>query len=223
VTVLADDGSVLAATGEIAGAPLRVPADVLETARREGRAAASIPISGGQDGETVRAQVRRWSREDLGLAGYVVAAQTSRRIAQDRVGLFVLFAVSGLITFVAAAIAVWFATGRALRPLRQMAVMADEFGGSQDLSRRLPAVSGRDAVEGSPLASTRCWTAYRRRTGGWLGHWRRSSASPPTHHTSCELHLRRSATTRSFCFSTRGPATPTGRRRCATSPGSRCA
>jgi signal transduction histidine kinase len=146
VTVLADDGSVLAATGEIAGAPLRVPADVLETARREGRAAASIPISGGQDGETVRAQVRRWSREDLGLAGYVVAAQTSRRIAQDRVGLFVLFAVSGLITFVAAAIAVWFATGRALRPLRQMAVMADEFGGSQDLSRRLPAVSGRDAV-----------------------------------------------------------------------------
>ena len=75
---------------------------------------------------------------DLGLSGYVVAAQTSRRVSQDRAGLVVLFAVSGFITFVAAAVAVWVATGRALRPLRQMAVMADEVGRSQDLGRRLP-------------------------------------------------------------------------------------
>src|SRR4029077_16676871 len=36
--------------------------------------------------------------------------------------------------------------GRALRPLRHTAVLADEVGRSQDLSRRLPPVSTRDAV-----------------------------------------------------------------------------
>jgi len=76
----------------------------------------------------------------------VPAAQTSRRVSQDRAGLVVLFAVSGFITFVAATVAVWVATGRALRPLRQTAVMADEVGRSQDLGRRLPAVGTRDAV-----------------------------------------------------------------------------
>src|SRR5262249_17195499 len=54
--------------------------------------------------------------------------------------------VSGMITVVAAAIAVWVATGRARRPLRQMAEHADEVGRSQDLGRRLPAVSTKDAV-----------------------------------------------------------------------------
>jgi signal transduction histidine kinase len=146
VMVLADDATVLSTSGTVAGAPLPVPADVLAAARRDGKAAGSVPVDGGQPGETVRLQVRPWSRADLGLTGYVVAAQTSRRVAQDRAGLAVLFAVSGLITFVAAAIAVWVATGRALRPLRQMVAMADEVGRSQDLSRRLPAVATKDAV-----------------------------------------------------------------------------
>jgi len=146
VMVLADDGRVLLATGEVEGAPLPVPGEVLAAARRNGRAAASVPVSGGAEGESVRVQVRPWIRSDLGLSGYAVAAQTSRRVSQDRAGLVVLFAVSGFITFVAATVAVWVATGRALRPLRQTAVMADEVGRSQDLSRRLPAVGTRDAV-----------------------------------------------------------------------------
>jgi signal transduction histidine kinase len=141
VMVLAEDGSVLRATGEVS-----VPVDVLATARQAGRAATSVPVVGGEPNETVRVQVRPWSRPDLGLSGYAVAAQTSRRVAQDRAGLFVLFAVSGLITFVAATVAVWVATGRALRPLGQMAMMADDVGRSADLSRRLPAVTTKDTV-----------------------------------------------------------------------------
>ncbi len=146
VMVLAADGSVISSTGAIDGRPPAVPGEVLAAARRDGAAASSIPITGGAKDETVRIQVRLWSRTDLGRSGYVVAAQTSRKVGQDRAGLVVLFVVSGLITFVAAAVAVWVATGRALRPLRQTAALADEVGRSQDLSRRLPAVTARDAV-----------------------------------------------------------------------------
>jgi two-component system, OmpR family, sensor kinase len=142
LVVLADDGTVLSSTG--LGPAL--PAELLAAARRDGRAAASIPLPGGQPDETVRVQVRRWTRADLKLSGFVVAGQTSRKTNQDRAGLIVLFTVSGFITFVAAAVAVWFATGRALRPLRQMAAMADSVGRSQNLDARLPAVRAQDAV-----------------------------------------------------------------------------
>ena len=144
--VLAADGTPLQSTGQIDGQPVPIPPETLAAARREGAAAASIPVAGGQPDEAVRVQVRPWFRPDLGLSGYVVAGQTSRKVSQDRAGLVVLFGVSGLITFVAAAIAVWVATGRALRPLRQMATLADEVGQSEDLGRRLPAQSKQDDV-----------------------------------------------------------------------------
>jgi two-component system, OmpR family, sensor kinase len=144
--VLADDGTVLQYTGQVDGQPLRIPAETLAVAQRDGRAAASIPVSGGQPDEAVRVQVRPWSRSDVGLTGYAVAAQTSRKVSQDRAGLVALFTVSGIITLIAGAIAVWVATGRALRPLGQMAALADEVGQSEDLGRRLPAQSKQDAV-----------------------------------------------------------------------------
>ena len=146
VMVLTADGTVLSTTGVVDGHPLVVPADVLRAAERDGSAAATVPVAGGAPDESVRVQVRAWHRTDLGLSGFVVAGQTSRKVMQDRAGLVVLFTVSALITFVAAAIAVWVATGRALRPLGQMAALADEVGRSQDLARRLPAVATRDPV-----------------------------------------------------------------------------
>jgi signal transduction histidine kinase len=146
VIVLDGAGAVLSSTGAVDGAVPAVPASARADADRVGQAAVSVPLAGGAPGETLRMQVRPWARSDLGLRGYVVAAQTSRRVEQDRAGLLALFVISGLVTFVAAAIAVWVAAGRALRPLRQMAVMADEVGRSHDLGRRLPAVATRDAV-----------------------------------------------------------------------------
>jgi two-component system, OmpR family, sensor kinase len=146
VMVLDSGGAVLSTTGLVDGAPVSVPMSTLDSARTSGQAATSVPVTGGAADETVRLLVRPWTRTDLGLSGYVVVGQTSRRVTQDRTGLIFLFAISGFITFVAAAIAVWVATGRALRPLRQMAAMADEVGRSEDLSRRLPPVLTRDPV-----------------------------------------------------------------------------
>src|SRR5262245_11166265 len=112
LVVRADDGTVLSSSG--LGPP--VPTEVLVVARRDGRAAASIPLPGGQPDETVRVQVRRWTRTDLSLSGFVVAGQTSRKTNQDRAGLVVLFTVSGFITLVAAAVAVGLATRPAPAP-----------------------------------------------------------------------------------------------------------
>jgi signal transduction histidine kinase len=144
--VLNADGAPVQYTGAVNETPLRIPPATLAAASRAGRATASIPIAGGAPGEAVFVLVRPWSRPDLGLSGYVVAAQTSRKAAQDRAGLVVLFAIAALVTFIAAAAAVWVATGRALRPLLQLANLADDIGRSQDLTRRLPQRSTRDAV-----------------------------------------------------------------------------
>ncbi|HEY7223288.1 MAG TPA: HAMP domain-containing sensor histidine kinase [Micromonosporaceae bacterium] len=144
--VLDQNGVALQYTGSVDGRPLPIPAQTLHAATRDGSATAAVPIAGGATNETVRVLVRPWSRPDLGRSGYVVAAQTSRKPQQDRAGLVVLFGIAGLVTFIAAAIAVWVATGRALRPLLQLATLADDIGRSQDLTRRLPQRATPDAV-----------------------------------------------------------------------------
>jgi signal transduction histidine kinase len=144
--VLGPDGTVLRSGGEVDGAPVGVPIDALKEADQNGAAAATVPIADGAPQESLRMQIRRWNRPDLGLRGYVVAVQTSRRVTQDRAGLFVLFLIASVVAFAAAAVAVWVATGRALRPLRQTAALADEIAASADLSRRLPGARTPDAV-----------------------------------------------------------------------------
>jgi signal transduction histidine kinase len=141
--ILDRDGTPLQYTGGVNGHPLPIPAVTLAAASHDGSATALIPIDGS---DPVYVLVRPWSRPDLGRTGYVVAAQTSRKVAQDRGGIVALFVIAAIVTFVAAAIAVWVATGRALRPLRQLATLADDIGQSHDLSRRLPGQSKQDAV-----------------------------------------------------------------------------
>jgi signal transduction histidine kinase len=144
--VLDAQGRPLQYTGVVDGEPLRIPPATLQAAQRDGSTTAAIPIDSGGPDEAVHVLVRPWSRPDLGLAGFVVAGQTSRKAALDRAGLVALFAITGVVTLVAAAAAVWVATGRALRPLGQLAGLADDIGHSQDLTRRLPQPSKQDAV-----------------------------------------------------------------------------
>src|SRR5262249_60233632 len=87
------------APGLVAGPPPATPGDVLAAAQTNGLAAASLPVTGGAANETVRVQVRPWQRPELGLSGYVVAGQTSRKVGQDRAGRFVLFLVSSISPF----------------------------------------------------------------------------------------------------------------------------
>ncbi|GIF48378.1 HAMP domain-containing protein [Asanoa ferruginea] len=140
VVVLDGAGAVLSSTGHIGAGPPGVPPTLLAAASRAGFVVATVPVSGVD----TRVRVVPWSRPDLGRAGYVVAAQPIRAIQVQSRGMIVVLAAVGFLGLVAAFAATWFAVGRALRPLRVLASLADSVGGSEDLTRRLPAVRQRD-------------------------------------------------------------------------------
>ena len=138
VMVLDGDGAVLATTGVVDGQPLAVPNDLLKEAQASGSAQRTLSTAGGG----LRVHARPWQRP--GRTGFVVTAQAVSRIRADRAGVIVLITLADIIALVAAVIAIWLATGRALRPLKQLATTADEVGQSADLSRRLPPVRRLD-------------------------------------------------------------------------------
>ena len=135
--VLDSQGAVLATTGLVDGAPLVVPGDLLAQATQAGTAQRTLPAGGG-----LRVHVRPWQRADR--SGYVVTAQAASRLRTDQAGVVVIIVMADLIALLAASVAIWLATGRALRPLRQLATTADDVGRSADLTRRLPPVKRLD-------------------------------------------------------------------------------
>jgi two-component system, OmpR family, sensor kinase len=99
--VLAGDGTPLRWTG---GVDPRLPADVL--ARAPINATVSI------DGVATRVHVEAWHRPDLGLAGYVAAAQPIRRRQSDLDGVAAVLVIASIITIVAASGGLWLASRR---------------------------------------------------------------------------------------------------------------
>lgn len=143
VVVLDAGGQVLSSTGQVAGSAPVVPAAFLSAAaQRPGGAVETVTVAG----VPLRVWALSWTRADLDRSGHVVAAQSIKRLQADRVGILVILALSDFIGLGAASVAIWFAVGRALRPLRELTVTADEIGRSADLTRRLPAVTRRDDV-----------------------------------------------------------------------------
>ncbi len=146
--VLDADGRVISSTGAVAGQPPVIPASVLAAADA-GSATATVRAGTAQrPGPPLRVNVRPWQRPDLERSGYVVAAQSTTRVYLDRLGIGVFLAIAGVVAVLAAAVAIWIVLGRALRPLRRMAAIADEIGRSQDLNRRLPDLRSRDSLGG---------------------------------------------------------------------------
>ena len=143
VVVLDAAGTPLASGGVVDGRPPAVPSSVLQTAGATGRARATVTATPGLP---LRVSVLPWRRADLGRSGYVVAAQTTRRVQADRATAFVLVLVYAVLAFGVGAPAIWLVAGRALRPLRDLTALADEVGRSRDLSRRLPPVATRDVL-----------------------------------------------------------------------------
>jgi signal transduction histidine kinase len=137
VLVLDADGRPISYTG---GHDPGVPAGLLDQARRNGTAKATVTL----DGVPVRVAVQTWTRADLRTHGFVLAAQPVRRQVADLRGVLAVMLVSAFVTVVAAALAIWLVTRRALRPLRQLTTTADEIGRSPDRTRRLPPTGRRD-------------------------------------------------------------------------------
>ncbi|GAA1512750.1 HAMP domain-containing sensor histidine kinase [Dactylosporangium maewongense] len=129
VMVLDAQGRVLVSTGALDGRLPPVPATATLTPR------STVDI-----GVPVRVAVRE------AAGGHVVAAQTTRKVTDDRRGLFVLVCVYAVLSLAAAAGATWLVSGRALKPLRQLTGHVEEIGREQDFTRRLPPAPARDDV-----------------------------------------------------------------------------
>ena len=141
VEVLASWG-LMSTSARIGDAPPAIPSSVVETATRSGTFA-TIDLAPGLP---VRLYARQWTRPDLGEFGVVIAGQPTSVQAANRKGILGFLVISSIPTLLAALIAAWLITGRALRPLKTVADTADSIARTHDLKRRLPPGSRRDEL-----------------------------------------------------------------------------
>jgi signal transduction histidine kinase len=78
--------------------------------------------------------------------GYVVTGQSTRVPQSNLSGIVGFLIISGVPTLLAALAASWLVAGRALRPLKSVAVAAEDIGRTRDFGRRLPVPRSRDEV-----------------------------------------------------------------------------
>jgi two-component system OmpR family sensor kinase len=141
VEVLASDGAVLYATGQLGGSPPKIPDFKVLQGTETGSWGPDTLGIGGQD---FRLVARRWTHD--GQSGLVVVGQSTLFATQQANGLGGFLVLSGLITILAVVIVSWLVVGRAMRPLRLLATTAQEIGQTGDLTRRLAPVKAKDEV-----------------------------------------------------------------------------
>ena len=140
--VLNASGAVLSSTGRIGGAAPAVPPNLLDAAANGG-ALATVDAPGSPQ---LRLYATPWTRTDLSLRGFVVAGQPTSIQSENRKGLRGFLVVSSIPTLLAAFLAGWLITGRALRPLKSVVETADSIARTRDLKRRLPVARRRDEI-----------------------------------------------------------------------------
>jgi two-component system, OmpR family, sensor kinase len=111
--------------------PARVPLPIRPGAR-------TIAVAPGDD---VRIFVR-----PLGNGTYQVTGEHISDLERPAGALLIYLLITAVATMLAGVATTWLVAGRALRPLRTMAAVAEEVGWTRDLRRRLPAVRPRDEV-----------------------------------------------------------------------------
>lgn len=140
--VVADEGgAVVYATGTVDGESPQVPAAVVLETLNAGASVAVAPMGG----EEMRMVARPWPAAWDG-DGVLIAVQPTEVTREQIRTLNAVLWIAGLITLVATTIVGWLVSGRAVRPLAELAETTDEIGATGDLSRRLPAVKAKDEV-----------------------------------------------------------------------------
>jgi signal transduction histidine kinase len=143
IEVLTSTATVVSSTGRIGNAAPAVPASLLSVAGARGSALATIDLPGAP---SLRLYATRWARPDLGLTGFVVAGQPTSIQSANRKGILGFLIISSIPTLLAAFLASWLITGRALRPLKAVAETADSIARTRDLRRRLARGKRRDEI-----------------------------------------------------------------------------
>ena len=132
VELMASDGSVVYSTGVINGSPPVASHSLLDQARqRRGAFATQGPL-----------RLYVLPHGD----GYVMTGQSTKVVQSNVSGIVVFLIISAIPALIAALIASWLVAGRALRPLKEVAVAAEDIGRRRDFSERLPTPRSRDEV-----------------------------------------------------------------------------
>jgi signal transduction histidine kinase len=140
--VLTSAGDVLSSTGRVGNLAPAVPATLLAAAGKPG-VLATVDVAGSPQ---LRLFVWPWERSDLGLRGFVVTGQPTSIQSENLKGLRGFLIVSSIPTLLAAFLAGWLITGRALRPLKTVVDTAESIARTRDLKRRLPPAKRRDEI-----------------------------------------------------------------------------
>jgi two-component system OmpR family sensor kinase len=120
IIILAEDGAVLYATGELDGEPPRIPAAVIVEALDTGASAATIHPAADVE---LRVQARPWQRDSA--RGVAIAGQSTGVVTQQLAGLRFFLTFSAIVTIIVVVIVSWLVLGRAMRPLRTLTATAD--------------------------------------------------------------------------------------------------
>ena len=143
IEILSSNGTVVSSTGRIGDVAPAVPTSLLASASADGRALATVDLPGAP---SLRFFAAPWARPDLGLAGFVVAGQPISIQSTNRRGILGFLIISSIPTLLAAFVASWLITGRALRPLKTVIETANSIARTRDLKRRLPPANRRDEI-----------------------------------------------------------------------------
>ena len=135
-------GSPLYSTATLDGATPTLPAAVIVEALDKGVSIVTAELDSGPE---VRLHARAWPTTS-GDTAVLAIGQSTEFVTEQVNGLVAVVWVAALLAMLASVLVSYLVSGRALRPLHDLAVTTDEIGRTGDLSRRLPPVATRDEV-----------------------------------------------------------------------------
>jgi len=142
VAIYDAEGLALKSTGTIDQGNPSLPAAVVVEAIETGR---SIATTQAGPGAEARVHARGWPTTE-GETAVLVVGQSTAFLDEQLSGLNAVIGVAAVLAVIASLFVSWLVSGRALRPLRELAETTDEIGRTGDLSRRLPPVETPDEV-----------------------------------------------------------------------------
>ncbi len=136
------DGSSLYSTGTVDGVAPNLPAAVIVEALDSGSSIITLELA---DDVEIRVHARRWPTL-RGDSAVLAVGQSTDFLTEQLSGVSAVIWVAALLAIVASILVSYLVSGRALRPLRELAATTDDIGRTGNLSQRLPAVDAPDEV-----------------------------------------------------------------------------
>ncbi len=135
------EGDVQFSTGLVNQSEPTVPAALVLETLAQGQSIVVAPVHGVEMRMVGAPWPKSWPGE-----GVLVAIQPTEFAIDQIAGLRTVLSIAGVISVISTTIVGWLVSGRAVRPLTNLAETTDNIAATGDLSQRLPPVRARDEV-----------------------------------------------------------------------------